>query len=169
MNVNKYTLAFLDYVYKNTVYNTNVLLNVSDNYLRSLKYSHYDNKEFLLHTLEDHVLWFNISLRRLLGMSPSCLTVYFYCWLRASHNGWLCLSTISPFVSLLYHWHTGPQCPFFAPLLAKLLLFMILYCTHAIFPCSSITLEEIKKPYCIYIIIVIIIVCFDCVLNTGSG
>lgn len=30
--MDKCTLVFLDYVYKNTVYNTNVRLNVSDNY-----------------------------------------------------------------------------------------------------------------------------------------
>lgn len=78
MDVNKYTLAFLDSVYKNNVYNTNVLLNVSDNYLwRSLKYSPYDNKEILLHTPEDHVLWFNVSFQRFSGMGPFCLTQCF--------------------------------------------------------------------------------------------
>lgn len=75
MNVKKYTPAFLDYVYKNTVYNTNVLLNVSDNYLwRSLKYIRYDNKEFLVHTLEGHVFWFDTGFQRLSGDGPSWLT-----------------------------------------------------------------------------------------------
>lgn len=31
--VNNYTPAFMDNVYKNTAYNTNVLLNVNDSYL----------------------------------------------------------------------------------------------------------------------------------------
>ena len=50
--------------------------------------------------------------------------------------------TFPQFLPLSACWHSGPHCPLFAPLLTKLLLFMILCCTQASFPLSPIALLE---------------------------